>query len=471
MKAGPLSRFFSFVHMPWWFVLTLLLLLAGTLLIDFNGLYGQDSHAYLDYAKRLRVEWKTGTPAGPFFWPKGYPGAGALLSCCPGFDPLTALRVISFFSLVGSLIFANRLIRLLSGRDGWLFLWIGAVVQIYFVRAGFLVMSDMTAACCIIAAFYCYFRLRISGDALSFMFLCLLSLLAVLMRYASLPLLCVPVVHGVFLFLRSASVIRKIMVLTAGLSLISVIVLYNNRFLVESLHYFDHWSLKNAFLLVFEGRDGLTGQTVPNVLYIFGNALHIGFLSFGILLLPFYRHIRGNYLFLAVCLIPYLIFLVGIPVQNYRFLVVTHLPVLVVLFPAFLALHQKTGERLRWFLPAILVFNAAFGWYSFSKTLYAHRIELEVVKELKPILHNEPIYAFYVDQSFPSYGINNEVRNFFTREYRIFDRGAIVVFNETRFSRQWQNHRVMRNWKRLAATRKLDTLAVLTDQWIIYRVR
>ena len=41
--------------------------------VPFDGLYGQDAYAYLDYAGALRTALLNGSPPPPFFWPIGYP--------------------------------------------------------------------------------------------------------------------------------------------------------------------------------------------------------------------------------------------------------------------------------------------------------------------------------------------------------------------------------------------------------------
>lgn len=99
-----------------------------------------------------------------------------------------------------------------------------------------------------------------------------------------------------------------------------------------------------------------------------------------------------------------------------------------------------------------------------------NRLEQEVVSSIKKYVKNESIYSFYIDQSFPSYGINNKIHNFFMEDFSKFETGAFVVFNEKQFQEQWKNHRVMKNWKRLCASEELDTLEVLSDNWIIYRI-
>lgn len=453
-------------------VVPVVLLFLGTLLIDFNGLYGQDSHTYLRFTKELKTEWFTGTEAASFFWPKGYSAAGATLSLI-GLSELWSLRIVSLLALTGSLLLARAIIRFMWNKDGSLFLMLGAATQIYFVRAGFLVMSDILTACLIMAMIYAYLRYLKEPSLRWIIGVFFFATLAFFTRYACVPLLLIPVTHTIIRWLKQQTLFFRIGSLVIAIGVASVFIYWNNNLLMESAYRLGNWSMGHFFALEFVSRDGVTINTVPNVFYIFGNFLHFGFLSIGVLLLPFYKSLDKNSYRLLLIAGIYLLFLGGIETQNYRFLVVTHLVVLIALFPGFEACLEWMKKRRLSVLLIIgtVLFNCAFGVYSFRKTLAAHLLEKEVVMAVKAEVKNEQIYSFYVDQSFPSYGINNPVHNFFMADYDTFEKGALVVFNETQFSEQWKNHRVMRNWNRLKENYDLDTLQRLTDNWYIYRIR
>jgi hypothetical protein len=449
-----------------------MLLFFGTLLIDFNGLYGQDSHTYLLFAKQLKTEWITGNKAASFFWPKGYSASGAALSFT-GLSVLWSLRIVSFLALIGSLLVAQSIIRFVWNKDGSLLLMLGAATQIYFVRAGFLVMSDMLTAFLILAMIYAYLRFVNESSSRWLLAVFCFAILAFFTRYACVPLLLIPVGHSVIHWLKRRTLLLRVGILAIIISVASVFIYWNNNLLIESTYRLGNWSLGHFFAMEFVNRDGAMFKTVPNALYIFGNFLHFGFLSIGVLLLPFYRSLdKISYRLLLIAGV-YLLFLGGLSEQNYRFLLVTHLVVLIALFPAFDRCFEwlKMRKITAVFVIGVVLFNLAFGFYSFRKTLAAHRLEKEVVMAVKAEANHEPIYSFFVDQSFPSYGINNKVHNFFMADYDTFEKGALVVFNESQFKEQWKNHRVMRNWNRLKAQCDLDTLQRLTDNWYIYRIR
>lgn len=441
-------------------------------IFDFNGLYGQDSHAYLSYSESLVRHWQSGTPKPYFFWPEGFPALGALLSFT-GISCLWSLQLISLVSLIGSLLIAKKCIAYCWKKDGTLWLLLAAVTQIYFVRSGFLVMSDMLCAFLVLLTMYSALRYR---ENKSFRFLIVLVAAAsgaFFVRYASAVILIVPLLYVFYLI---TSQLRYPVRLAGGIIVVAIgvlLALLNNSFLLEMLNRAGNWSLSYVFQRTILSKDGFITNTVPNGMYIFGNFGHLGYLSCGALLLPFYRKLDRNSLFLLFSVGIYLVLLVGLDTQNYRFLVVSHLPVVIALFPAFTAAsaYVKRKWMYRTLVAGFFLVNGFVGWYSFRKMYAVHRFEKHVAQELKSIEHGEPIYSFYLDQSFPSYGIHNETHNFFMEEIVSFEHSALVVFNEQQFATQWKGHQVMRNWERLTNHYQLDTIRKLENNWIIYRIR
>src|SRR3989442_1324957 len=82
--------------------------LVALALTRFDGLYGQDSFAYFDYATGpLRQGLLHLQPPPPFFWPPGYPLLVALMSVVVGIIPLagqivsiTAVATVPAFTLL-----------------------------------------------------------------------------------------------------------------------------------------------------------------------------------------------------------------------------------------------------------------------------------------------------------------------------------------------------------------------------------
>lgn len=443
---------------------------AVFIVLDFNGLYGQDSHAYLAYSKELSKSFSTGVAAPPFFWPKLYPLLGALLHFS-GLTHLLALKLISFIALISAVTISYRLCLRLFGTSSILYFIIGGFTQIYFVRTGFLVMSDALAAALCMLVISAHFAYKEERKTRYLIYLILGAGAAVFVRYAVVPLVILPVMLTCFKWIKTqVRFVRFVFVLMTIVCAVFVVI-WNNQFLQESIYRLGDWSLKYAFSRTIESRDGIVINSVPNALYVFGNFAHLGYFAIGLLLIPFYRNLTNQSKWILLFCGVYLVLLLGLNTQNYRFLVLTHLPVMVAVFPAFKAFVEWLNKKAIFVLITWVLFNGMFAVFSFSKTLKVHRIEREVVKEVKKHLQHESIYSFYVDQAFPSYGIENEVHNFFMEDYLQFETGALVVFNNQQFCEQWKGHRVMSNWKRLCESKDLDTLEVLTDNWIIYRIR
>lgn len=453
-----------------WVAIVLLGLTAY--LVDFNGLYGQDSHGYFAQAKLFHTALTGGEWIQYASELSGYPLLGALLSVT-GIPELVALRLLSFVSLCGSLWFTSRIIRLLYNREGTLFLLFAAVTQIYFVRAGFLVMSDMTATCGVMCTWYFFILLRSNGKTSLYGWVLLAAFLAIYIRFATIPLVLLPVLSGGLLFFRTLSVYKKwLFAGTSGLLITLFFVRIDLQTVIQLLRD-SGWSIANMFTLTLTVSGNTMQNTVPNILYVIGNFFHLGFCACGLLLIPFYRFIpRKVVRMILPGLVLYLLILAGLPLQNYRFLVISHLLGLIVLYPAFEAFLSRTKGYKIGVIAGILICNVLFSIYSFGKTWRVYSMEREVVSELKPMLQSrETIYTFYVEKSLPSYGIDNTVYSLFSREYPRFARNAVVLYNAEPFAMEWKNQHVLRNWKRLTTYYQLDTLKVLTNNWTIYRIR
>ena len=336
-------------------------------------------------------------------------------------------------------------------------------------------MSDMLSCLFIVLTYYHLFRYRENNRLLSLLYLLLAATFAFFSRYASVPLLIPPVIYGFYLLFKNSDKVVKI---GAALVLATVAIIFlwlNNRLLSLSSELFNQWNIRTIFSRSVETQDGTFHRTVPNVLYIFGNFFHIGYLALGVLLIPFYKYSSGalREKVLLIALVLYFLTLVGLETQNYRFLILSHPLVLVLLFGAFDRFYGKLSLRRldEVFVVGVLLFNAAFFYYSFRKTFAVHKTEKEVTTALKELNHDGVIYAFYVDQSFSSYDISNEVKNLYMNTFTEFESGALIVYNPVNFADQWAGTKVEMNWKQLISNYELDTLVYLNSNWRIYEIK
>lgn len=457
-------------YTPYIFVVAIFVTLS--FVFGFNGLYGQDPHEYLRYSQAL-VDSHFNS-AGDFHWPKLYPAIGALLGHL-GIPVLIALQSISLLACLGILWFAQKSINLIHKSNGTWLLLLGSASEVYFVRSGMIIMSDVLCAFWIMGAFYWYLKSIRNIHFKYLLLLILFAILAIFTRYAAIPLMAPILIHILVKSLITSNFWRKLVILGAIVGLALFVFCTNDQILSQITDRFNEWNFSNLFNITHHRKGRLETNWVPNVLYIFSNFAHLGFLSFGILLLIWIRKWSWIYIEMWIAIFVYLIFIGGLEIQNQRFMVITHLPVLVLIYPAFKELWDWLQSRKLTviFVVGVLVFNTAFFYYSFSKTYKAHRLEKEVVEAIKSIRTDEKvtIYSFYVDQSFPSYGIDNPVKNMWMMEKPDFERGALVVFNPELFEKTWKDHQLMKNWTYLNGNYTLEVLLTLRNNWKIYRIK
>ncbi len=449
----------------------ILLFLVLTIVFGFNGLFGQDSHAYYQYARELNLFFKTGQEPGFFYWPKLYPFLGAMIGNI-GIPILMGMRMISLFALLGVMFYSNKIIREIYNKDGKLWLFIGMALSTYFMRGGMLVMSDMLATFLVVYCYWNFIRFMKLPQVIPFVVMVVTAGLAFFVRYPTLPIVFIPILVAVFVGLRKLRYSWLIAVLFLVAILIALFI-YTSFFQSVLNDFFNRWSFQHIFSRSFNDKDGQFKHWVPNIVYIFGNFFHIGYLAVGIMLIPFYEKMKGLSLILLIGTGCYLAFLTGFSTQNYRFLMLSHPLAIIVLFPMFLKLWNwlKQYKIHRLFVIGLVVFNSMFFSYSFGKTYQVHQNEKVIAEAIKNLHSQRPIYSFYVDQSFPSYGIENEVRNLYLDEYQIFEKGSLVVFSPSQFEKQWEGTNVMNNWKNLSEKHELEEVVVLSNNWKIYRIK
>lgn len=449
-------------------VLLFLILVFG---FDFNGLYGQDSHTYLKHALELKQFTFQGEPPGVYIWPKGYPALGYLLSYL-GFSMNFTLLLVSISSALIALYFVHRIIQMLYKEDGYWWLLIGATTSTYFIRGAVLVMSDMLAACLIVLAFYWFIRFNQQRKPLLALLFFVFAICSFFVRYASFALWVIPML---IIFVKLVNALRlTYKIVFGGLLLLLVFALMssNNSFLPVVGNILDQWSLGNFFRRTFDTPSGMLRYRLPNLLQVSLSSFHPGYLSIGILLIPFVTSLKFKNWSIWISLLSYYLFLAGLEIQNYRYFVISHPLILIILHPAFVSLKQFLISR-KMFQATMFIFlllNLGIFFYSFQKTYRVHKLEKKIVSAIVDLNDNSKIYSFEVDQSFPSYGIFNEVENLFIQDIYHFQPGSLAVFNEHKLRDKWKGTTVMNNWNRLVSKHQLDTLISFDEGWEIYRI-
>lgn len=458
------------------FILPLIRLLTG-----FNGLYGQDSHAFYQAAMELNELLRGEATDINFFWPYVYP-----LSAAPWFSSPTpgdlVMQMTCCSALAGCLMFSGLILRNLFPEQGkWSLVYLIIIIFLspYFFRGGYLVMSDMPAAFFILAALHFMIRSLDSGKRLFLFTAMLFSLLAFFTRYQTALLLAVPLFYTWIRSLRQKDwwppVLAAILAV-GGFFLFWWMQGFGSRGFTAH-PYLTEWNPLNFFRNEFHSADGAQHYRLPNLLYAFSLLYHPAWLMAGIFMLVFIRKNQFTGKIIILLFIPlllYILFLAGIPFQNQRFLLIA-LPVFGIwMYPAFYRLMEQIRfPRLRTLLLVILAAGQSgmIIWSGKDFVKLNHK-EREIAATLKQICPEESrLYVFDLEPALKTYGIRNPMQNIWTREYPGFEKGSMVILNTRKLEPQWTGRNPAINWEKM---KKENNPLLITDfghGWELYELR
>jgi len=459
----------------------LLILLAVRFGADFNGLYGQDSHEYLRFAKRLVAFFQNGSPPGDYFWPVNYPLFSAFFALVLP-DAAFAAQLVSMLSFVLLISYATRLIALLNPQASPLqtrvYLFLTLFLSPFMFRASLLVMSDILAAFFVIAAIFYALNYRRDAVTLDFVLSVFFAAAAVMTRYAAAVLLIVPLAGMLPVFRRKFSLAAFVFALAAtAVCLIPHLLIRGGH----AAAFLQHpglltWSIDNFFHREFITSDGHAVYRFPNLVYAFSFLFHPGFFWLALPLIFFFKTSdlkNVNCRLLLAELVIYAAFLAGIPYQNLRFLIPGFPLVAVIFFPAFARLTARLQRRkmIVWGIAAfILLAQIALITRYFSPIYQANKLEKSVAQTVLDY-PNRTIYTFAIDGALRSYGVKNKLVNLWREPIRKVDPGSLALFNEEKFARQWAGKNPMLNWHWLRQNFQLIELETLPDGWRLYEIK
>lgn len=468
-----------FRRLSFYIAVLMLLFLAVRLLTGFAGLYGQDAFEYLRYAGNLRAFILEGTHPGDYFWPVGYPLAGALLSLVLK-DPAVSLQFVSFFSLILVFIYAHKILGLIfPGRREILpFLFVLLACSPLFFRAGLLCMSDMSAAAAVTACMYYAFAFRLHLKKNHLVWMLASAALAIQFRYVSPLLVFFPVL------LAGSKALRRdfIPALASGLA-VAALILVPHLYLRSStsLDFLSHpwlegWSPQHFFQKRFDTVDGHFEYRFMNLFCYFGGVFHPGYCAVLLLLLPVTVFKGGKITFeektIWFSILLYLFFLSGMPLQNARFLVLV-VPFLVILsFRGWLFICDTAKTWMTWSaLALVFIVQIIFFTNGFMLVTERFRLERAVYEKLSQDKTHPVLYSFDLDVSLKGYGLNKQVYSLWEKQYDHFGENSLVLFNPEKFSRQWAGKNPMLNWEKLSREYHLIQIAEFAEGWKLYEIR
>lgn len=528
MTVSPKANIF--LKYPGWTagLLTMLTLLVWRWWTGFNGLYGQDSYAYLEYGKGLQ-EWMSGGDLpGAFFWPGGYPMLGALFGNLVG-DLTLAFQLISILSITLSagLIASMGSKTLPAGVT--ILITVGCIAfSPYLLRSGLACMSDSLAVAVVTLSLYSGQQYRNSSKGIWLALMVFLVAFGTWIRYpAGLLLAGILAIHLPAALKNLKFIPLLFGVLLGGIPLLLHLKLQSAA--VPDHHFLDVWSPVNWFKRSFEMQDGAFSYRFPNLVYAFGPFYHPGYLGLATLALPFtilglgrlgrLGRLRKPGMSTKRSSIPiaygvlsglFILFIAGIPFQNTRFLVIL-IPLCALNFFIAGGLIARWLRRKSWALGTslfiILLLNIGISYFAnagFWKSAGGEKqIALAVGEynsekreqnlgngedngtgnsdgvhgEAKRGSYNQ-VFTFGMDGALKHYLPEAIVTNLWNEDLSTLEwasqyqpnPGNLVLFNEARFSRQWAGKSPVLNWEYLNQTYQLDSLATFEGGWTLHEI-
>lgn len=447
--------------------------------LGFDGMSGQDSYAYVDYAKMISDGLKNGNHPGDFFWPAGYPLLGALLKPF-AFTIDLSLQLICVASISATLYFIHKLLVWQHGPQqkniilGYLLLF--GLFSPYFLRHALLTMSDLPAAFMLTCGIYFAHDYVQKGQFRQ------IALATTCLVYSSFIRFPAGIIALPFLLWLVASWIKH------GYPIRQLLVLLIPTIIVALYFYFKagsfvltdrSWSLNYLFTNSLVTREGITKSLMPPILMVFSPFAHYGFMLPGmIFIIAGFQKLKSNR-FLWLVGFAYLfhaLFVGSYEGFQKRHLLTAYPLVLIICVDGFITIYNLINNHFRrgvlfmvfglQFFLCLLAFKGVF-----RRTKLERHIAHDMQQKFKNASPATPIlYGFDIDIALKSRGVPADFRNFWMEDYKTFETGAYVIFNERQLKDQWQGTRVMQNWDRLNELHELKTEVEYPQQWYLYHI-
>jgi len=448
------------------------------LIWKFNGLYGQDSHEYLQYSRSLSLFFYGGAPPNNFFWPVNYPLSGAILSYLT-ISNIISLQLISLASFLLSIYYLNRIFRLVYvDAQEKISFYISVVFTLSPIILVYsqVVMSDMLCLFLITAGFYHSVKFEIKLQHKDFLIAAMFITAAVSTRYVSILVLIFPALLLIKVFLRNFQFKTFIFSLLIAVIILfpEVILKFNYKSDLLNNVWLKNWNPLNFIGTSFNTPEGYFNYRFPNIIYAFENFFHPAFIFMGIILIPFIRKsdIEINLVKQSIIIIIlYVIFIAGIPFQNLRFLILTFPFVIILMYKPFLRLNSYLKHPL---IKKLLFFSVAviqlfiYG-YMFNTIYNQNKLEREISDYLKGF-PGRIIYTFSIDPALRSYNVKNRIINLWSEIVTEYRDSSIVLFNKEKFAEQWEGKNPMINWNYFEKNYSSNKLKQFEGGWTLYEI-
>ncbi len=444
----------------------------------FNGLYGQDSHEYLQYSRSLSLFFSGGSPTNNFFWPVNYSLSGAILSFLT-ISNVLSLQLISLVSFLFAILYLKRTLSLIftdTQKKISFYVSVTFILSPIMLVYSQVVMSDMLCLFFITAGFYHSVKFEIKLQNKDFLLALMFITAAVSTRYVSIVVLIFPAVITIKMFVKNFNIKTLILsLMIATIILLPEIILkfnYSSDFL--SNVWLKNWNPLNFLSASFNTPEGYFNYRFPNIIYAFENLFHPAFIFMGIILIPFLRKSDFEIKIIKqtiIIIVLYVIFIASIPFQNLRFLIPTFPFVIILMYKPFLRLNSyiKHPPIKKLLTISVAVTQLFFYGYMFNTIYYQNKLEREISDYLKGF-PGRIIYTFSIDPALRSYNVKNRIINLWSEIVTDYRDSSILLFNKEKFAEQWKGKNPMINWNYFEKNYSSNKLKQFEGGWTLYEI-
>ena len=454
---------------------------AFRLASGFDGLYGQDAHAYLRFAGEVRAFLAGGPRPGPFFWPVVYPSLAAALSFLAG-SLVAAAQLVSALALLGAFAAGAAALARRFPHDARLAVayW-GAVFALapFVFRASLASMSDLLGAAFLCAFVLFAFEWERDGKGRDLALAAFFAVAAVTTRHPVGLVLAPAAVSLAVGALRRRALAAAAFAAAAALLALAPTVLLARGGGASPLHYpgLTEWSLSNVLARTIETPDGVQAYRVPTVAFAVSNAVHPGFFVLGVPLLLASRRVDFAGALPRALAAGWLLsaaFHAGSPYHHDRHLLASFPLVPFLLFPAFARLARAPLARLPRGAPVAvlgLVCAVQLGLAALAcrATFAANRLELEAAAALRET-PGSTLYTFVLTPALATRGVPQRLVDLWASAPDDAREGDLVLFAPERFAAQWAGRAPMKGWEQLSARFALVPLRGLGGGFTLFRL-
>jgi len=437
-------------------------------LIDFNGLYGQDSHEYLRYSKHLKNSLISLHKPDNYFWPVMYPLIGGLLSLT-SIPEVYMLQFISIFAYGITAYYILKILDLLYKKSSIIYVVIFFLLSPMVFRLGNEIMSDMLCLSFLTTGFYHLLKYNSLNKFHSLLYSVLLFSLAFHTRYVSGLIFIIPFFMVFFKNIRKQPVYKYVLLIVAAIVVSIPHILIKSVSIDTFAHsWLLNWDLRNFFQYEFITSEGLRSYKLSNLIFVITQSFHPRYFFFGVILI-FFSKVKDFKVLLLASILPYLIFLSGIPFQNSRFILLPFFLFLILFFPAFNRILEKLKTKKNVLFLSVAIIQVLLSIYSFSKVYDLNKEEKRNVMSINKISSHKTIYTSGYEGPLRSYSDKN-IYGLWLDSISNYKSGLLMI-NDLDMKDKNLPSTIKYNYNTIKNNYKIKKLKTFEKGWKLYEVQ